>query len=281
MTFSIKRKHREVFRDEDDEVTDSSGKKIKLDSIFQNLSISESKSSKQPEEKKNTCFVINPGITTKYGGIHKRVPSGSTIPRSLSINSFLNERLNEHLNELLIKSLSLVHWYDYRFLVIYWYQKWFIKLFNRFVRKYNERNGTSIPRFKTYDKILQLVNDNMLSSVDLFNIISQENELEIHRLRVKQEKRELRKGAEDSKSEQEIYGNIKYDYWDTIHFDPDLEMLDRPAPTPKVVELKEDHESDLAMDLDDDDVDMGDSNVYYQSNYGSYYTDYGAGGMTS
>lgn len=251
MALNTKRKYREVHSDEDDDSTDSSGKRVKLDSMFLSLSLGEDNddSTDRGAGKKNLNYEINPTITAKYGGIQKRSSTPHISSRTFLINSFLNEKLNEHLNELFIQSLGLISWYDYRFLIVYWYQKWFVKLFNRFVKKYNQRNGTSIERFKTYDKILQLVRDGLLSNIDLFNIIRQENHLEIQRLQVKQEKRQRRKDSEKWKLEQEVYKDLQYTYWDTLKIDPDFEMTNMSPP--KVVELEDDYDSDVDMQVSD------------------------------
>ncbi|KAK6456479.1 uncharacterized protein RJT20DRAFT_128394 [Scheffersomyces xylosifermentans] len=260
-------------------------KRIKLDNLFSGLSIAEDKSSDSDSEAKahsrtkasfsDDDFIINPKLEA-YSVFKK--PSGKSNTATgtgAHFNDYITEKLIFHFNEELAKNFQVLPWYDYRFLVIYRFQRWAVKMFNRFIREYNKRHGTNIRPIRVYDKIVQLVAENKLTTGELFNILLQENYLEMVRLDKKIRHREQAKQRSQREEEEEMVKNLGYDYWDNLKFDSDFDMMDSMEPIrqrpvrqqQKVVELISD-ESDMEID----EVMEETARRTMESNYGSYYS---------
>ncbi|KAI5950752.1 hypothetical protein KGF54_003826 [Candida jiufengensis] len=255
-----------------------SGKRIKLDSLLEDLKLNEDKNSTHPfinnkekdkdkdKDKSKRDYVI-----PKYsGGIFKK-PSNPQSYTSSQLDSYINDKIVDHFQNIITSSLKIIRWYNYKFLVVFRLQKWFIKLFNRFVKKYNLKNNSSIRPFKSYDQIIALIHEKFITWNDLKNIIDEENKLEMKRLYIKEENRKTQKDKANIEKETAAYKNLGYNYWDNLKFDKDLDMLDADEldkPEPKVVEL-----GDVS---DDNDVQMNDDDEAQtrngaDANYGSYY----------
>ncbi|KAI5966734.1 uncharacterized protein KGF55_000143 [Candida pseudojiufengensis] len=275
--------------DDDDDSSDDenykdfrSGKRIKLDSLLEDLSLNHSNKSTHPfidnkdkDKDKDKDKPKRDYIIPKYsGGVFKK-PNAPQSYSSSQLDSFINERIVDHFQNIITSSLKLIHWYNYKFLIVFRLQKWFVKLFNRFVRKYNQKNNLSIRPFKTYDQIIALIHDKFITWNDLGNIIDEENKLEMKRLAQKEKNRKSEKDQEDLKKESETFKDLGYDYWDNLKFDKDLDMLDADdddlsKDEPKVVEL-----GAISDDDDNDnDIQMSDetpTSFGTDANYGSYY----------
>ncbi|RLV90916.1 hypothetical protein JA1_004213 [Spathaspora sp. JA1] len=241
---------------EGDDVT----KRLKLDALFDDLSISDTTHSfihrkDKSSTKTQVNYIINPNIkSVPYGGIAKKSVNsqqqGAGSTSSHNLDTFLSERLNEHLREMISSQMSLIPWYDYRFLIVYRFHRWVIRLFNRFVKGYNRRTQQTIPRFKSFDSILNLVNNNSITLAQLFDIVLQENQIELVRLRNKFEKLQLRRESKKRQEEINIEKDIRYNYWDNLKLDHsnDYEMVDTANNGDrKLFELDSSYESDVDM----------------------------------
>ncbi|EMG48771.1 hypothetical protein SBY92_004088 [Candida maltosa Xu316] len=211
----MSRKHARSDDDEEEELYDNSGKRVKLDTLLQNLSIDEDD---DKDKHVKAEYHINPNILLSNQKTDSYTYSNLT--------SKLNGIIADHFKDVLHAGLQVIPWYNSKFLIIYHYRQWFVKLFNRFIKQYNEKHHTSIKNFPTCEKILQLVKDNMLTLQELKNIIAQENNLELQRLQLKQEMRRSNKRFEELSSERNAYKDLSYNYWDNLKFDKDLDMLD-------------------------------------------------------
>ena len=234
------KKHSRSDDDEEDSLHDYSGKRVKLDSLLKNLSLKD-----QENEKR---YIINPKIT--YENIFSKSGSRYSSFTESQLASNLNEKLTRSFKNVLESGLRLIPWYNSKFLIMYRYQKWFIKLFNRFIKKYNERNRVSISTFHSFADIVKLVRDKLITLEDLANIINQENQLEMKRLELKQEMRRLEKRFEEVTAEQDAYQDLKYNYWDNLKFDKDLDMLDVSDDEPDNLKFEElDDDTVMVQDL--------------------------------
>ncbi|CAX39743.1 conserved hypothetical protein [Candida dubliniensis CD36] len=234
------KKHSRSDDDEDDNLRDHSGKRVKLDSLLKNLSL-------EDQENENR-YIINPKIT--YENIFSKSGSRYSTLTESQLASNLNEKLTRSFKNSLESGLRLILWYNAKFLIMYRYQKWFVKLFNRFIKKYNEKNRVSISTFHSFTEIMKLVRDRLITLKDLANIIDQENQLEIKRLELKQEMRRSEKRFEEVTAEQDAYQDLKYNYWDNLKFDKDLDMLDVSDCEPDNSKFEELDNDDTVMEQD-------------------------------
>ncbi|EDK41908.1 hypothetical protein LELG_00086 [Lodderomyces elongisporus NRRL YB-4239] len=242
-------KEREGERERDrSELVDRSGKRIKLDSMMKKLDLNDNNLSTAATNRTNKEYIL-PRVKTPFN-IFKKEDNAPQTYTSSRFNSYVNDRIVKHFQEVLISGLKIIPWYNYQFLIIYIYRKWFVKLFNRFLKKYNARNGTRLQLFTNYDKIVQLIPEGFLTWNDLKNIIYEENRLEIKRLKLKNEMRQSQRNSDNIRKEAEEYKDLGYNYWDNLKFDRDLDMLDADdddndpiqfnSTEPKIVVLQND-----------------------------------------
>lgn len=242
-------------------IADRTGKRIKLDTLFEDLKLDDDKRDNAINKEKE---YIVPNIKTHFsGGIFKTKPAPRSYTSS-QLDSYINERIVNHFQNIITSGLKIIPWYNYQFLVLYRLQRWFVKLFNRFIKKYNAKNNSSIKAFKSHQQILQLVRDGLLSWTGLGNIINEENKLEIKRLLLKDEKRQAKRNDKKIEEETEAYRDLGYNYWDNLKFDGDLDMLDADEiDQPRFEQVPE--ESDVAM------AEENANTNGIEANYGSYY----------
>jgi hypothetical protein len=186
-------------------VEEGTGKRRKLDSLFEKLNLH------------TPSYIVNAPIQDfGIGG-----------DDSENWNFYISQRLNVEYNEQLCSQYAVIKWYDYRYLVIYRFQRWVLSMFNRFIRQYNKKNSTKIAPVLSYDKMFMLI-DGQLTQEQVLNIILEENRLLLHKLTLK-----FLKAQDKKKQDQiELLESIKYDYWDTLRIDEDFEMkqaLEEPA----------------------------------------------------
>ncbi|CAI5755571.1 unnamed protein product [Candida verbasci] len=170
----------------EDDLIDISSKKVKLDNLFNDLSLND-----KPK------FTINSKLK---GKITKKSYTTSQL------DNYINDKIISHLEDVIKSSLKLIKYYNYKWLVYLIYQKWLIKMFNRFVKKYNEYNNTSY-KFKTIDEIMRSMNYH-----EIMKIVFQENELEKKRIEMKLNLKEMN-----------FFKDIKYNYW---FKNDDLDLMD-------------------------------------------------------
>lgn len=282
----LNRKHSRSYEGESD---GGGPKRIKLDSLFNNLKIGDddvkdeqnvdlngipasamkdmdSDNDTDLEEGflvNNSKFVINPKL--KNHMIFKKSPSPKKNVQSLDINSYISNKIISHFNILAHSNLAVIKAYNPKFLLIYRFQKWMIKLFNRFISKYNKHNFVKIQRVKSYDKIISLIRQNNISFQQLVEVIIQENHLSLLQLKQRQEQSKADAAREFDVN---VYNGISYKYWDNLKFDNDIEMSDLSPQ--KVEEIHEDEnlESDQDIEMEIDESNFSRSS---ESNYGSYY----------
>ncbi|EGW34413.1 uncharacterized protein SPAPADRAFT_133905 [Spathaspora passalidarum NRRL Y-27907] len=263
---NYKRKSTEAELEEEGDLT----KRTRLDSLFDELSISDEGSSNSTRS-----YVINPGVKgVPYGGIAKKPANGQQTGSSIhNLDTFLSERLNEHLRVMISSQLAVIAWYDYRFLIVYQFHKWVVRMFNKFVKEYNQRNGTRVARFKNFESILKLVHDNVLTLPQVFDIVLQENRLELMRLRAKLDKFQLRRESREREEEVDATKEVKYNYWDNLKFDSnnDFEMADiSDSSDRKLFELDPAYETDIDMASEG----SSDSIKFNGSSYNPFYGNY-------
>lgn len=229
-------------------------KRVHLDVLFDGLLLRDEVPKKTP-----TKCVINPGIKlTKYS-VGK--PSRDT---STPVDSFIADKLREHFHHVMQAGSSVIRWYLPYVLIVYLFQQWTLRLFNRFLRRYCHRHGVKFRAFKFYDKVLGLVANPQVQFTyeDLKSILSQENELEMLRLRF-----------DRTQHEEEQLLDIKYNYWDRLEVDLDMEEAEEP-PTPRIEFLEDVNVDAVDMDVDVG-VDVGEKAM--ELDYGLYYQGYSQG----
>lgn len=277
----MQKKHSRSYEEDNEDSYDlaKNGKRIKLDNLLQELSLDdddidvkskkathsfiESKASKLSQQ---TDYVVNPSINLKSYSVFKKSSSPQPTINSPNINSYVMEKLVQHFHTLYNSKSALIQWYKPHLILSYHFENWVIRLFNRFIRKYNKRsNGIPIKKFKFYSKIMNLINLKEISFTynDLLLILEQENKLEELKLNRKGKIRDYNKEKDSYTDEKDdkTFENIKYNYWDTLRgVNKDFEMIDElskdnsDTDSPKVYEVVEPTQS--YQNLEDSDIDM-------------------------
>lgn len=276
----MQKKHSRSYEENEDSYDlAKNGKRIKLDNLLQELSLDdddidvkskkathsfiESKASKLSQQ---TDYVVNPSINLKSYSVFKKSSSPPPTINSPNINSYVMEKLVQHFHTLYNSKSALIQWYKPHLILSYHFENWVIRLFNRFIRKYNKRsNGIPIKKFKFYSKIMNLINLKEISFTynDLLLILEQENKLEELKLNRKRKIRDYNKEKDSDTDEKDdkTFENIKYNYWDTLRgVNKDFEMIDElskdnsDTDSPKVYEIVEPMQS--YQNLEDSDIDM-------------------------
>lgn len=187
------RKHARSY---EDDLYPYNDKRIKLDNLFNELSLAEKEYQSRLEPE--GTYIVNPKIK-QYPNFKK--PAGPTNTGGSTINSYIAEKLIDHFNNVIASNLLVLRWYNPKRLVIYRLERWTIKMFNRFLKKYNIHHNVRIKLVKSCDTIFQMIRQNNLHYMDLLKILFQENTLELCRLNEKRLKKE------------ELH-DVRYDYWD-------------------------------------------------------------------
>ncbi|CAH6722049.1 hypothetical protein CLIB1444_08S00694 [[Candida] jaroonii] len=174
-------------------------KKIRLDNIFKNLTISD-----KPK------FEINPQIKTFND-------------EKEDLNTYIADKLMETFAAKIHKDSQVIKRYNRYYLVIYHFQKWILRLFNRFITNYNKFNTPKLPRFKNFVKLLKFIDVNQYNFTynDLLNLVLKENSVELNKLLSKQQKNDKIKELDDLD-----YEEIKYNYWDRFQSFEGTDMMD-------------------------------------------------------
>lgn len=175
-------------RDEDDELVHRFGKKLRLDPPTHDI------------------IQINPTIPTEFH------------PHPLpSFNDYLTQKMVETYTTNLQAQGQVILKYNPEVLVVYHFQKWVTRLFNRFLVKYNRINGTKIATVKSFFKIISIINspEYSFSYGDLFEVVFRESELELRAVldRLARPKSSL----EEIEEEGVMFNDVRYDYWDNIN----------------------------------------------------------------
>lgn len=173
-------------------------KKIRLDNIFKNLTISD-----EPK------FEINPQIKTFQ-------------EEKDNLNTYIADKLMESFVAKIHKDSQVIKRYNMFYLLIYHFQRWILRLFNRFVTNYNKFNTPKLPHFKNFAKLLKFIDINQFNFTynDLIQLILRENTMELNKLQLKQQHNDKIKELDDLD-----YEEIKYNYWDKFQgYEMDIMM---------------------------------------------------------
>ncbi|CAG88620.2 DEHA2E23804p [Debaryomyces hansenii CBS767] len=277
----MQKKHSRSYEEDNEDSYDlaKNGKRIKLDNLLQELSLDDDDidvkskkathsfiESKVSKSSQQTDYVVNPSINLKSYSVFKKSSSPQPTINSPNINSYVMEKLVQHFHTLYNSKSALIQWYKPHLILSYHFENWVIRLFNRFIRKYNKRsNGIPIKKFKFYSKIMNLINSKEISFTynDLLLILEQENKLEELKLNRKRKIRDYNKEKDSDTDEKDdkTFENIKYNYWDTLRgVNKDFEMIDElskdnsDTDSPKVYEVVEPTQS--YQNSEDSDIDM-------------------------
>lgn len=176
---------------------DDSSKRIRLDSLFSSLSLDDRKE-----------LEVNPGL--------------DHTPSTDDINSYIVKKLALQYMDAQKARMSLVKYYDWRILVVYNFQRWVLRLFNRFWRRYNRAHDRKqFKTFRFYHQIMDLLSQTRSITLNhLASILDQENRFEQLQLKRRQQ-------ARTDKEEALLHKDLGYNYWDTFEgFDSDEEMME-------------------------------------------------------
>lgn len=231
-------------------------KRIKIDQLLQNLS-------------------LDGGNNRFDGGAYKRTPVSEfsinplvdiydNQPKKPTLESYISGKMIDEYCSQYNQSSAVWRCFLPRALVVYHFQVWVHRLFNGFVRLYNERNKGRKPvkLFKSYFNVLWLVQDPnvQFTMEDLWHIMRQQNVIEKEKMALKRDKRMNDKRLEEIYDEQKILEDCNYQYWNRfsqLHRDAEMEEADSPEPV-----------LDTGMDLDSPIREMY---LQHEASYGSYY----------
>lgn len=290
---------------------DRNGKRIKLDSLLENLSIDDSAANKNEElapiqeNKSNNertssrpnSYVVNSSLKLRPYSIYKK--SSSSVFSSIASGSggspelspYITEKLYLHFKNVYQSKCALIRWYRPYYLIAYHFQRWVTRLFNRFIKKYNMLHpDKNLLALYVHWRLMEMIKLSK-SSVDYTQYISillHENKIEQKAFKTKREQREAKLSAESEGSNV----IVEYNYWDKKAKDKDCDMADSTSlgtesddSEPKILEILDQfNEDDIAMneaDSVDENPDESmevetlppESNIL-ESNYGTYYQDY-------
>ncbi|SGZ47070.1 CIC11C00000003272 [Sungouiella intermedia] len=218
-------------------------KKIRLETLLQNLTLEPTRPIAKPAK-----FSINTMFNSEQDS-----------PRQSRIDSYISEKIMQEFKDKLYQDNALIKWVPPFLVITAHFQRWVKRLFNMFVKRFNEHNPHRAPirRFPTYLKIIQLVRDPNVAFTldDLANILKEYNLIESRKLALKKDKRADSKKVEEIHEEERIARETKYAYWDRFsNLREDVVM--------------EEGIYGLDMEMDSDSPVRAE---FVEANYGNYY----------
>ncbi|QBM86831.1 hypothetical protein METSCH_B00210 [Metschnikowia aff. pulcherrima] len=252
----ISRKHR---LNTDIDASLRPAKRVRLESLLENLSLHN-----DPSPHHTQALKINPLLDQAETQTKKR--------RATDLNSIILEKMAEAYKDRILQGLAISRYIHPFAIVIRHFQRWLRRLFNNFVRKYNERaKGLRyIKPFKSFAGIIALTNDPSVAFTytDLLNIVLDENAIEAQRLRHKRDKNLDSKKLREITDEEELRRESSYRYWDRVSYvtsDIDMEDFGGASPTKESFVIQGTGEdNDMIVDVDN-------SGYLVKANYGNYY----------
>ncbi|KAK6202492.1 uncharacterized protein RJT21DRAFT_20075 [Scheffersomyces amazonensis] len=237
----ISRKHQrsseesasEYGEEDEDLLTSFHGnKRIKLDNLFDDLSLKDNNNNHKPTDdaeipelvEDDTFISENKYIVSNKIQSFQFLKELEEDDNISSLNQYFSNKLYENYKQYINSHLKVIKWYNFKFLIVYVFQKWCVKLFNKFIKKFNQQNNSKIPKFSSYEKIIRLIREGKLTIDDYFTILLNENNLDMIELKKRQARRRQRIEIANSVEDNLDIKDIKYTYWDNIKFDPDTDM---------------------------------------------------------
>ncbi|CAK7893822.1 hypothetical protein CAAN1_02S08966 [[Candida] anglica] len=252
---NICRKH---LREDDDELYEEfesgkSGKRMRLDSIFEGLSLSGEKPTNS--RSSGSILEVHPSLKLKYSISKAKIRSDKVVEEG-ELNSFIASKLYSHFRELYSEQGALIPWYSPYWIIIYHFQRWVLRLFNRFYRKYHQRIGAqTVKPFRDFGSLLDMVNSPSASFgwPDLQRVLAEEGRLEWLRLQKRMKSRLQKRKKLENDEFSELTRDLSYNYWDKLKYlGEDVNMFDYEGQDQrhemKIEELVSDTES---MEIDE------------------------------
>ncbi|GEQ70441.1 hypothetical protein JCM33374_g4118 [Metschnikowia sp. JCM 33374] len=192
----------------DTDAPPKSMKRVRLESMLERLSL---RSDGESPQRKAT-FQINPLLESTEPRPKKR--------RMVDLDDLISEKMASAYKDHILQGLILIRFCHPLTILVRHFQLWVKRLFNGFVRKYNERNkGARCMRpFRDFSRIIALTRDLSLAFTfqDLLNIVLEENALELQRLVLKKDKKLDSEKLQEIKDEEEMARESSYTYWDRV-----------------------------------------------------------------
>lgn len=177
-------------------------KKIRLDTLLERLTL-------EPKSKIRPSYTVNPLLEKNTKG-EKRV----------TIDELISERIIKEYQNKVLEDYAVIKWVLPLYLIMFHFQRWVKRLFNNFVREFNESNPQRKPvrLFRDYGKIMSLVHDPQvqLSARDLGSILSTQNAAERRKLQLKNDKKMDSARLQEIHDEEQLARECKYTYWDKV-----------------------------------------------------------------
>lgn len=146
-----------------------------------------------------------------------------------AIDKLFAAKLRSHCAALALARLLLLPAYCPTLLVVVRFRKWLVRMFNRFLARYNRSHNMHVPRVSHVSRVVSYISQGHLSLETLNLILLEESRLLLEELHVK------RVGKAESRVQEleRDCWNARYSYWDTIGVRTDVEMLPAGPETPR------------------------------------------------
>ncbi|KAG7193806.1 uncharacterized protein KQ657_000499 [Scheffersomyces spartinae] len=205
-------------------------KRVRLESIFESLKLDEQSSrSKGDEIKPVIRYDVNENMAV--GETNNIYPSGSS--------AYVAKRMLSQYQEMMQSRHQLIRPYNGQLMIAYRFQLWVVRMFNKFIRRYNESHQTRIRPLQSYYKLMTLVDQQQITMEEIMRIVLKENAIELQRLQLKFDKQ--------SSSDSLDQSCLHYNYW--VRNNVDLGDIDMSDSEPKIVEIPETY-MDIDMEVD-------------------------------
>ncbi|OBA20169.1 hypothetical protein METBIDRAFT_45413 [Metschnikowia bicuspidata var. bicuspidata NRRL YB-4993] len=181
-------------------------KRARLETMLENLTLQgNAETSRKPH------FQVNPLIEPLEPEPKKR--------RTADLDTLILEKMAEAYKDHMLQGLAVVRYAHPVSVLVWHFQQWVKRLFNMFVRKYNQRPGLRNMRpFRDFGRIMALTRDANVAFTyrDLLGIVLEENAIETQRLLRKREDRLGCQRLQEIKDEEELARESSYTYWDRV-----------------------------------------------------------------
>lgn len=263
-SFEYKRKHK---LQAETEVFLRPAKRVRLESMLEKLSLHN-----EPEAfcQQKPRYQVNPLVDSQEPQVKKR--------RTADLDSIILEKMAEAYKDHILLGLMLIHYCHPLAVLVRHFQVWVKRLFNFFVRKYNERNGgvRRMRPFQSFSRIMALTRDSNVAFTygDLLQIVLEENVLEAQRLQAKKDKTLDSEKLREIKDGEELVRESRYTYWDKVSkLSPDVDMDVYGGDYYEYTDVEQGHGAEMLPPATDTEmaIEVETPGCLVEANYGNYY----------
>lgn len=222
---------------DEDDGGDGGTKRPRFERAFEGLKLDE-----RPPQKQDVIPIVQYEVNDNTGANPFSLANEADNKFSYyspGTTAYVAERMLSQYHEMMQSRHQLIRPYNSQLLVAYRFQTWVVRMFNRFIRRYNEAHQTRIKPLQSYYKLMVMVEQGQIDFGEMVRIVFEENGIELRRLRLKFDKRP----SSDSLDQNCLH----YDYW--VRNNVEIGDMDMADSEPKIVEIPD---TDMDMDVDMD-----------------------------